>query len=121
MYAITAVVIKCIMAISNGEINWSKVMFIETNFIKIFFAIPILFFAYGAIVTMVKKKKKKIKTFQHWKLPSYKDLKNRNPYKMTVLVVVQIFFAAFLYFSMGAAGYILFTDSTEGNQYLISI
>eukprot|EP01080_Neovahlkampfia_damariscottae_P010248 gene10248-2667_t len=100
LYAILAVVIKCIMAISNGEIDWSKVMFFETNFIKIFFAIPILFFAYGAIVTM---------------LPSYKDLKNRNPYKMTVLVVIQIFFAAFLYFSMGSAGYILFTDATEDN------
>jgi hypothetical protein len=53
VYAIIAVVIKCIIAISEGTVDWSKVKFVETNFVKIFFAIPILFFAYGAIVTMV--------------------------------------------------------------------
>jgi amino acid permease len=67
---------------------------------KIFFALPILFFAYGSVVTL---------------LPSYKDVKKRMFLPMTAVNLGQILFAAVLYWVMGFFGYVMFLDDTRDN------
>eukprot|EP01080_Neovahlkampfia_damariscottae_P007079 gene7079-11242_t len=100
LYSIFAVGFRCFEKMYYQEIKWENVKFFETNFVRVFFAIPILFFAYGGVVTM---------------LPSYKDLKNRKIGKMSIVLVLQIFSAATLYFSMGFVGYLLFQGDTQDN------
>lgn len=100
LYAIFAVCYRSIEQISRGQINWSKVEWFSGDVTKIFFSLPILFFAYGSIVTL---------------LPSYRDVKNRTFGPMTIVTLVQMVFAGVLYWIMGFFGYIMFTDSTRDN------
>lgn len=98
LFATFAVVLRSMENIR--KVNWAQVKLFSPNFIDIFFALPIMFFAFGSIVTT---------------LPSYRDVKDRKRSRMFIVNALQIFCGFIFYLFMGASGYLLFQDNVYDN------
>lgn len=100
MYAVFAVCYRSIEKMASEGVKWSSVSLFTTDPSKIFFALPIFFFAFGSVVTL---------------LPSYKEVKNRKFLPMFVVASGQMTVSLLFYVIMGFFGYIAFLDNTEDN------
>jgi len=100
IFALFAITFHGLRRIFLGQVIWKEILLFSPDWKDTFLALPILFFAFGSIVTL---------------LPSYKEVKNRNITKMYIAALINLGVSCSMYLVCGFFGYIQFLGNTKDN------